>query len=487
MIMPISTNTTIAICVQIHVGDTVTQRTAGHAALRTRAVTYRVRMAGRLNRPAGRRVAAAVGLALVAWLVASGAAHGAGRARGAAAPPLGGVNVIGLYSGSTLLTADREIATARKLHARVVRAELRWSTLEPLHPGQISAGALAFTDRLVADAAAAGIRVIFTIDSTPCWESSAPTALLARCVADKDTAANAWPPREAAAYAAVAAYVARRYGAQLAAIEVWNEPDQRNQLYFAGPQKAQRYAVILRAAYAAIKQANPVVPVLGGSIVGSNGAFLRALYAAGIKGYYDGLAVHYYGLVLASLRAIREVQLANGDSRPLWLDEFGWSSCYPAQRVQEEQACVTTGIQARNLADVVQSLSGTPWVAAEVVYDLQNAPHENFGLTTAYGGRKPAFNALAAAFSRPLAGPHAVTLSLRRRGGRVLASGSGPVGDYMQLDAFVGGVLRYRALFILDRFDRYSIALPAVLGTSGLQVRVFQYWAGPARGAAAGI
>ena len=69
--------------------------------------------------------------------------------------------------------------------------------------------------------------------------------------------------------------------------------------------------------------------MLAGSLVGSNGLFLRALYAAGIKGYYDGLSVHFYNLTLASLRAIHEMQLANGDSKPLWLDEFGWSSCWP--------------------------------------------------------------------------------------------------------------------------------------------------------------
>jgi hypothetical protein len=61
------------------------------------------------------------------------------------------------------------------------------------------------------------------------------------------------------------------------------------------------------------------------------------------------------------------------------------------------------------------------------------------------------------------------------------------VGDYMGLEAFLGGVLRYRALFILDRFDRYAIALPGVLGTSGVRVRVFQYWAGQARAAVARI
>jgi hypothetical protein len=65
----------------------------------------------------------------------------------------------------------------------------------------------------------------------------------------------------------------------------------------------------------------------------------------------------------------------------------------------------------------------------------------------------------------------------------VLASGSGPVGDYMELEAFHGSLLRYRALFTLNRFNRYSIALPSVLGTGGLRVRVYQYWAGRDRAA----
>ena len=43
--------------------------------------------------------------------------------------------------------------------------------------------------------------------------------------------------------------------------------------------------MVVRAAYPAVKAANPGVLVLAGSLVGSNGAFLRALYAAGMKGY----------------------------------------------------------------------------------------------------------------------------------------------------------------------------------------------------------
>jgi hypothetical protein len=57
----------------------------------------------------------------------------------------------------------------------------------------------------------------------------------------------------------------------------------------------------------------------------------------------------------------------------------------------------------------------------------------------------------------------------------------------MELEAFRGGRLRFRALFTLDRFDRYSLKLPRVLGTRGLRVRVYQYWAGEAMSAQSSI
>jgi hypothetical protein len=418
---------------------------------------------------------ALLGLCALAWL---GSASEAGRAASAQAAPLAGLNILGLSPGARLGSADREIAVARALHARVVRVDVPWSVLEPRGPGQIEPNAQAFLDRVVSDAAASGIRVIATAESTPCWASSAPGPLLRRCTPGGSSKANAWPPREPSAYAAFVAYLAARYGTRLAAIEVWNEPDQANEDYFAGPEKPQRYAALLRAAYPAIKQANPGVQVLAGSIVGSNGVFLRALYAAGIKGYYDGLAVHFYDLTLGSLRAIHETQLANGDTKPLWLDEFGWSSCWPHQRTQQEQACVTPQVQAGNITNLFRSLARTPYVAAALLYKMRGSTAEDFGVLNERWAHKPAFAALARVLANPFASPSPVTLSLRRRHGGVLASGSGPVGDYMQLEALQGNVLRYRVLFTLNRFNRYSIPLPAALGTHGLTVHVFQYWAG---------
>jgi hypothetical protein len=427
----------------------------------------------------------AVALALCGLLACAttAAARQSGTAGTSSLAPLGGINVGGLSYNSRPAEVDQAIAVARQLHAKVVRAELPWAVLEPLAPNQIDPRALAFADRLVADAASAGMKVIATTVGTPCWASSAPASQLSGCSPTRLTQPNAWPPRDPADFAAFVGFLAQRYGTRLAAIEIWNEPDQANQLYFAGPDKATRYAALLRPAYVAIKRANANVPVLAGSLVGSNGVFLRALYAAGIKGYYDGLAVHFYTLTLASLRAVREVQLANGDAKPLWLDEFGWSSCWPRFKTQLEQACVTRRVQATNVTDIYRSLARTPYIAAVVLYQLSGSVQEDFGVVNENGTHKPAFSALARALTSPSGSPSPVTLRLRRRGARVIASGSAPVGDFMQLEADVGNVLRYRALFTLDRFNHYRLVLPAAVGTRGLRVRVYQYWAGPSRGA----
>ncbi len=120
-----------------------------------------------------------LGLCVLAWLAPAGDAKLTPSAHySSATPPLGGVNIVGVGS-EPLREADLAIARARTLHAMVVRTVVPWSALEPTGPNQIEPRALAFADRLMSDAAAAGIRVIMFVDSTPCWASSAPASLLA--------------------------------------------------------------------------------------------------------------------------------------------------------------------------------------------------------------------------------------------------------------------------------------------------------------------
>jgi hypothetical protein len=381
------------------------------------------------------------------------------------------------YGGSEAETG-REIGEAKALHAQVVRIELAWSALEPQAPGQLAQGPLAALDSTINTAAAQGLKVIALVQSTPCWASSAPTSIEGSCVPGSHSEANSWPPTHPASYGAFLAHLAQRYGSELAAVEVWNEPDFSGEQFLAGPNKAAHYAAILKAAYPAVKRVDPSLQVLGGALVGPNGAFLRALYADGIMGNYDGFAVHFYTVTLAALRTIHEVQLQNGDRAPLWLDEFGWTTCWPQRAVQHEQGCVSERVQATNLVNMFRALARTPYVAAAVFYKLLDSPGEEFGVLRADGARKTSFAAAAGVLASPFGNPSPVTLRLRHRGGGVVASGSGPVGDFVELEAFKRARLSYRTIFVLDRFNRYSITLPRALGGQGLLVRVYRYGQG---------
>jgi hypothetical protein len=406
--------------------------------------------------------------------VRSGALHGARRS----APP-GGVNIGEIEANTTPSEIDAEIASAKRLHAQLVRAVLPWAQFEPHRPGELDSGAVSAAARLMHDAAAAHIQVIASVFDTPCWASSAPSSMLGSCNSFHSGAGSAWPPRDPSDFATFVGWLASAYGPRLAAIEVWNEPDQQNEDYFAGPEKPRHYAELLKAAYPAVKQADAKVKVLAGSLVGSNGAFMEALYRNGIKGFYDGVAVHFYTLVLGSVRRFREVQLAHGDHTPLWLDEFGWTSCWPQEALQEEQGCVTAKVQAQNLRSAFAELDEAPYLAAVVPYELRDSPGGQFGVLNEAGARKPSFGALAGALARPGGAPPPPTLRLRASDGRVIASGFGPVGDYMKIEAFRSGRLRYEAVFTLNRFNRYRLALPKALGASDLTIRVYQYWLGP--------
>lgn len=418
-------------------------------------------------------LAATLAATLLACLLAGAVAAGAAQAA-----PIGGID-IGTVDGHTSLSAlDRDVKAAGQLRAKLVRVEFPWSAFEPNRRGKLDSAAVKAADRLVKDAAAAHVKIVALTESTPCWATSAPPKLRSGCKLGSGGVANAWPPRKASDYGAFVGWLAKRYGRQLAAIEVWNEPDQINQDYLRGKNKPLEYAKLLRAAYPAIKHADRHVKVLAGSLVGSNGVFMEDLYKDGIKGYYDGVAVHFYTLTLGALHYFHHVQVKNHDHKPLWLDEVGWSSCWPRYKIEQEQGCVTKQVQARNLEDLFHQLARTRYVAAILPYTLQDGFKEEFGVLSASGARKPSFHALSKVLRSPFGRPSPVKLSLKAGHGRVVASGSGPVGDYMKLEAFEHGALRYHALFTLNRFNRYSIKLPRALGTHGLRVRVYQYWLG---------
>jgi hypothetical protein len=397
----------------------------------------------------------------------------------ASAKPVFGVQGINPTTNDAAL--KRDLDAAQRSGVRQLRVHVRWSLLQPTKTGGYDQGYLAAVDRLFAGAAARKLKVVLFVTATPCWASSAPSSAKEKCSGTTTPFdVDRYPPSDVSRFVDVSTFLVARYRADLAGYEIWNEPDQVNENYWAGPNKVGGYVAMVKAAYRPLKDAAPEVPVLAGSFVGGNGKWLQAMYDAGIKGFYDGLAVHFYDLPLYSLRLTRAVQKANGDSTPQWLTEFGWDSCYrkggPSHRVQHR--CVTAKVQGTALRDMVKAIHNTSWIKSAILYQLrdENADYR-FGLFDRAGKVKPTYTVLRKLLRGRVAGSlPRPTLRLRARGGRLAASGKASIDDVFVLTLTQNGTLRYRAELRSDRNGAWKLTFPQGIPTSGVKVRITSSW-----------
>jgi hypothetical protein len=225
-----------------------------------------------------------------------------------------------------------------------------------------------------------------------------------------------YPPVNASDYAAAVAYVGQRWGSKLAALEVWNEPNNAD--FWRSSAPASDYARLLRAAYPALKAAAPALTVLGGALLWSDRDFLDALYANGIHGFFDALSIHPYDppngatygpkyTFAQGVPWVHEGMVAHGDGdKQLWLTEFGWPTC-PGTLFWW---CVSEAEQASRLTDALRTAEAWPYVGAEIIYTLRDpgsAPdnwQHHMGLLRYDYSAKPAWDAFTDALAaRPTA------------------------------------------------------------------------------------
>jgi polysaccharide biosynthesis protein PslG len=327
----------------------------------------------------------------------------------AAGPEWRGVQLHSLWWDSTNSDMDRELDLARDSGANVIRVDVGWSSLETSGKGP-GGWYLDKLDRLVAGASARGLKVLPGVLSTPCWASSAPESLRQGCTGswwNRDQI-TMYPPRDNQDFVDIAVFIAKRYEGKLAAIELWNEPNLSEDRFWIAPDEARAYAEMVKATYPRLKQASPNLPVLAGALAYGNDAWVRAMYANGIKGHYDGLAIHPYhdGAPRAGswggIEWARRLQREAGDTAPLWITEFGWSTC----RIGSGW-CATPADQARFITAAFAALAAEPNVKAGIVYNLRNKGtnadsfEDNFGLVNRDFSVKPAYTALKQALTGP--------------------------------------------------------------------------------------
>ncbi len=315
--------------------------------------------------------------------------------------------------------ADRErlLDRAQEAGAGMVRVDLGWASLEQEGKGEYSKWYLGKVDHVVAEAEERGIEVLFTFWETPCWASTAPESLKQGCEgAWWDRAVQRYPPADAGDYAEALAFMVRRYGDRVAAWELWNEPNHPH--YFKAADQVGSYAELVKAAYPVAKAADPDATIIAGSLADADFEFTRALLDRGVGGSFDAWSVHPYSedrsplhpgipgwtkkSFAAGVPAVRDTLLAHGQDTPIWLTEFGWSTCSVRGDRAAYHNCVDPSTQAEWLREAFLYMRTWDYVPVGVSYNLEDTSDdagdrvENYGLMSHDGTPKPAFAAFRA-------------------------------------------------------------------------------------------
>jgi Cellulase (glycosyl hydrolase family 5) len=293
-----------------------------------------------------------------------------------------------------------QVADMKALGTHWVRMFVSWRAMQPT-PGAIAPSALASYEQMFSQLPP-GTKVILDVVGTPEWETG--------------SANEHAPPANPNDYAAFVGALAQRFGSQVSAYEIWNEEDAPG-WWVGGPNPAA-YAQLLKAAYPAIKAADPSATVVLGGLTGNDYQFLEGVYQAGGKGSFDAVGVHTDTacnklspyeflrgpedrLIPDSFLAYREVHavmLANGDDKPIWMTELSWrttnATCSEGAWAGQTAEGVSEEQQATYLRQAYHCLAQDPYVQVALWFTLQDEGSVTSGLVRANGSRKPSFAAM---------------------------------------------------------------------------------------------
>ena len=319
----------------------------------------------------------------------------------AAAPARAAETGVNETLGQTVHTAQ----TAQRLGADWVRLWTSWEILQP-GPGAFVQHHVDQLNARVADLKARGIKVLVVVHQSPRWASGA---------------GGTAPPSDPATFGRfMGALAARVPGAD--AWELWNEPNSTG--FFAGAPDPARYAGMLRAAYPAIKAAQPSDAVVTGGLNGNDTDFVAALYANGAQGAFDAIGVHtdtaclldhpdrYYRdaqgriarFTFTGYREIHQLMADHGDgAKPIWMTEIGWNtqstkprSCNVGDSAGKKRLGVSRKQQARFLRAAYRCIAADPYIGVALWFGMQDIPRNltrhaaGFGLYGRNGKAKPA-------------------------------------------------------------------------------------------------
>ncbi len=203
---------------------------------------------------------------------------------------------------------EKSFQMARAAGIEIIRCDFNWPSI--VKPD----GRVLFerTDRIVADAARHGLKILPIIDYE--HPQLCPK-----------------PHRDPDAWAKYVRMLAERYGDLVPAFEVWNEPDHKKSFCGEIPNPTN-YFVLLERASRELRVAAPKAKIVLGGMAGVDLAYIEELYRLGAKDLFDIMNVHPYTHPLnpekrldVDLTKLRKLMAKHGDAdKPVWITEIGW-------------------------------------------------------------------------------------------------------------------------------------------------------------------
>jgi hypothetical protein len=352
-------------------------------------------------------------------------------------------------------TTQRDLNLVKELGFPWIKQRFEWRYIEPHVKGKMEWNE---PDRIVDAVNNAGLKMIARVDNQPRWARADTT----------------WPidgpPDKLSDFGDFLEAMARRYRGRVQAYQIWNEPNLAREWGDKPPNPAA-YVEMLKVAHKAVKSGDPAAVVISGglspttrtdSIAMPDVQFVKEMYAAGGKEYFDLLGVHAAGYKappelspdeiardprynhgegaagriygFRHAEDLRAIMLANGDAnKRVAVLEFGWTadtrpaSPYFWHAVTEEEKAAYL-VRAFEYA----KKNWQPWIGSmSVIYIADptwTKEHEQYywSVTEPSGGVRPAFKALQAMSKEAPAAP--LVLTGQQNAATPLPAGTKPAG-----------------------------------------------------------
>lgn len=289
---------------------------------------------------------------------------------------------------------DQTLSWAQGTGVEWLKQQVEWVNIERA-PGEYDWREL---DRIVDRANGYGFQLMLSVNHAPAWTRSDPVEY--------------GPPHDPAEFGGFMGILAQRYSSQVAAYELWNEPNLRRE-WHGEPLDPALFVALIREGSLAIRAADPTASIISGApaVTGINDGetavddrvYLGGMVSAGLGEWVDGVGVHPYGFgnppeerwddqnhrspshnnhpsffFADTLEDYRAILLEGGlGALDLWVTEFGWPSVDGFGSVdttgREFAGYLSEAQQAEYVVAGFQMGQALEWVGPMILWNLNIA------------------------------------------------------------------------------------------------------------------